>query len=346
MEGEPNGAEQKTPQTLEPWYRILRLPLLLTIPGEPVAGFLLASAASGQSKPLGVMLAAVGAALFFAVFGHLLNDLLDLSIDETAHPDRPLPSGEITVPQARMAAVVSVLSGLNLALFAGRPVLYAGVVLCCLLLARHAFLKRIPVIGACTAGLCRALSFLFGVLAVMPDWISSGRFLESDGALLWVALACVTLYTAAVAHLARRAEKKDGGRMRYHCVSLGSSFVQHRAGKKDRGGMRWLPLAVLLPYLAGLMLLASLRQNGEAAVSASKTAATSALAFLSAVALLRGWLLGGILYRSQPIKATVFGHFGNLLLIQGALCSAAGTAGLFPAVTFILLSVLFARFRR
>ena len=322
MEGEPNGAEQKTPQTLESWYRILRLPLLLTIPGEPVAGFLLASAASGQSKPLGVVLAAVGAALFFAVFGHLLNDLLDLSIDETAHPDRPLPSGEITVPQARMAAVVSVLSGLNLALFAGRPVLYAGVVLCCLLLARHAFLKRIPVIGACTAGLCRALSFLFGVLAVMPDWISSGRFLESDGALLWVALACVTFYTAAVAHLARR------------------------TGKKDRGRMRWLPLAVLLPYLAGLMLLASLRQNGEAAVSASKTAATSALAFLSAVALLRGWLLGGVLYRSQPIKATVFGHFGNLLLIQGALCSAAGTAGLFPAVTFILLSVLFARFRR
>ena len=337
MDDEPNVAIPGQPQTLKPWYRILRLPMLLTVPGEPIAGFLLASAAGGQSKPLGVMLAAVGAAIFFAVFDHLLNDLLDLSVDETTHPERPLPAGEITLPQVRMAAIVSVLSGLNLALFAGRAVLYAGVGLCCLILARQAFLKRIPLVGACTAGLCRALSLLLGVLSVDPSWMQNGRFFSRDGALLGVAFACVAFYSAAVRHLATQSPSRS---------TSGETIAEQPSPPPDGNLARWLPFAVLLPCLVGLMLLVSFRQNGGTGVSAVNTAATSALAFLSAIALLRGWLLGGILYRCQPLEATVSGHNGNLLLIQGALCSAAGTAGLFPAITFILLSVLFNRLVR
>ena len=340
-------ASPKQPQTLKPWYRILRLPVLLTILGEPIAGFLLASASGGSTPALGMMLAPAGAAVFFAVFAHLINDLLDLPVDETAHSDRPLPAGEITVPQARMAAVVSVLSGLNLSLFAGRPVLYAGGGLCCLILARHAFLKRIPVAGACSAGLCRAVSLLLGALAAAPDLISSGRLLSRDGALLCVALACVTLYVAAVSHLAGCAGKGDvvcgDGPSPQACGTRGRSSVS----LYGTGGIsRWLPFAVLLPSLVVLLLLASFRKSGGATVAAAKTAATSALAFLSAIALLRGWLLGGILYRSQPLGATLSGHMANLLLVQGALCSAAGTAGLFPAITFILLSILLKRMEK
>lgn len=329
MDGQPNAGLPGQPQTLKPWYRILRPPMLLTVPGEPVAGFLLASAAGGESKPLGVLLAASGAAIFFAAFDHLLNDLLDFEMDAASRPWRPLPSGEITVPQARMAAVVSALSGLNLALFAGRAVLYAGVGLCCLILARQAFLKRVPLAGACTAGLCRASGLLLGALSVDPALRQPGRLLSRDGALLCVSLACVALYTAAVSNL------RAGGADR----------APSDDAPADGNASRWLPFAVLLPCLAGLLLLVSFRQNGDAGVTAAKTAATSALAFLSAITLLRGWLLGGILYRSQPLEATVSGHFANLLLIQGALCSAAGTAGLFPAVTFVLLSVLFNRLR-
>ena len=68
--------------------------------------------------------------------------------------------------------------------------------------------------------------------------------------------------------------------------------------------------------------------------------------FLMVMALMRAWLLGGMLYRIQPVPDTVGGHIRNLLLLQGCFCVAAGAAGLMPALFFVLLSLVFARLSR
>ena len=65
--------------------------------------------------------------------------------------------------------------------------------------------------------------------------------------------------------------------------------------------------------------------------------------FLMVMALMRAWLLGGLMYRLQPVPVTVGGHIRNLLMLQACFCVAAGSQGLLPAAFFVLLSFLFAR---
>ena len=159
----------ETFRTLKPWFRLVRLPNLLTVPGDTAAGFLLASAALGALPPLGTAFAAAGATLCLYVFGLILNDIVDVADDARERPERPLPSGAISVPQARMAAIAMALSGLNLALTAGRLALYAAAVLAALIILYNGGAKRIPVVGVLTMGLCRGTSLVLGALVLgMP----------------------------------------------------------------------------------------------------------------------------------------------------------------------------------
>ena len=72
-----------------------------------VVGGLVARGA-GIAVPLSLWLLLVLAGLSTACVtagGNVLNDLLDLEGDRTNHPDRPLVTGEVTVPTARRVAV-------------------------------------------------------------------------------------------------------------------------------------------------------------------------------------------------------------------------------------------------
>ena len=65
--------------------------------------------------------------------------------------------------------------------------------------------------------------------------------------------------------------------------------------------------------------------------------------FLMCMALMRAWLLGGPLYRLQPVPDTIAGHIRNLLQVQACLCTAAGKGGLFPAIFLMTLWFAFPR---
>ena len=300
-----------TQTTLAPWFRLVRLPNLLTVPGDPVAGFLLASAgAPHPPRPL-ALAAAAGASLCLYLFGLILNDVLDLETDLRERPDRPLPAGEITVPQARMAAIAMALSGLNLALVAGRSALYAAAALAALIVLYDAALKRRRVAGPAALGLCRGLSLLLGAVAARPEWLASPGDVS---AAVGVAAAGLTLTVAGFSAVAQREMEPQN----------------------PRGLARWLPFAALLLTLPGVLcaVTAQRRPDGLAPV---------VCVFLMVMTLMRAWLLGGPLYRLQPVPDTVGGHIRNLLLAQSCLCAAAGAPGLLPATLFVLLSVVFPR---
>ena len=77
---------------LKTWLQLVRAPNLFTVPGDPLAGYLLTS--------LGVLdlrvIYAMVASLCFYVAGLLMNDLCDLEEDRKERPERPLPSGAAT----------------------------------------------------------------------------------------------------------------------------------------------------------------------------------------------------------------------------------------------------------
>ncbi|MEI7899170.1 MAG: UbiA family prenyltransferase [bacterium] len=300
-----------TRNTLTPWLTLIRLPNLLTVPGDPAAGFLLAAAGASQPpKPL-LLFASAGASLGLYLFGLILNDLVDREADLRERPERPLPAGEITVPQARMAAIAMALSGLNLALVAGRFSLYVAAALAGVIILYNVSLKRVRFAGVCAMGLCRGLSLLLGAVAARPDLLT-----RVDAACLpvFVAALGLTLYVVCFSVVARREMEPE----------------------KPQGFTRWLPFTALLFFLPALMVLLSAQKRLDALTP-------TVYVFLMVMTLMRAWLLGGLLYRLAPVPVTVGGHIRNLLMVQACLCVAAGQSGLLPAVLFVLLSLVFAR---
>lgn len=296
-------------KTLRPWFRLVRLPNLLTVPGDTVAGFLLGTLPAHHAVDRFTPVAAAGAALCLYIFGLILNDILDIETDRQERPERPLPSGQITVPQARMAAIVMALSGLNLALAAGRNALYVAAVLAALILAYNAVLKRLPIAGVVAMGLCRGLSLLMGAAAACPDLLTVYR-----PASLPVLIAVIgeTAYVCAFSVIAKHEMESE----------------------KPGGAQRWMPFAVLLTFLPVLFIAA-------AAIREYDHFTPTVYVFLMAMTLMRAWFLGGILYRLQPVPDTVGGHIRNLLMVQACCCAVAGKSGLLAAAVFVLLSLLF-----
>ncbi len=296
-----------------PWLRLLRAPNLLTVPGDPVAGYLLASVAVAGAGA-GALLPAAGAALCLYCFGLILNDMVDVNGDAAERPERPLPSGAIPFNRARGAAIAFALTGLNLALFSSVAVLCVAAILSALIILYNAGLKKVPLFGVVAMGLCRGFSFLLGAAAAVR---SPSALFSAAGLPVALGFGAVTLTFVAVSAVARREMEAE----------------------KPMGVQRYLPFAALLLALPALVV--ALSAQGRLV----QPMATVYL-FLMIMTLMRAWFLGGILYRVQPVPVTVGNHIRNHLMVQATLCAAAGAWGALPALILVLVSPLFAALSR
>lgn len=298
-------------RNLLPWFRLFRLPNLLTVPGDPVAGFLLAAGTGSTRSHLMPLLAAAGASFCLYLFGLILNDLLDLAEDVRERPERPLPAGEITVPQARMAAIAAALSGLNLAAAAGRAALLTAAALAVLIVLYNAVLRRIPAAGFLAMGLCRGLSLLLGAITACPGlWTQPGV----PRLPVLFAAAGLSLHVAAFSALALREAEPDA--------------VRHPS-------IRWQPLLALCVTLPALLaVMAAQGRIGSGIAPALGV-------FLMTLALLQAWLTGGPLHPVLPVPELVGRHIRNLLLVQACFCAATGSGGVPPALCLTALSLAF-----
>lgn len=130
------------------WVQFLRLPAVLTVPGDVLAG-----AGVVGRDPSWQTVAAVCLAF---LFGMALNDVMDVRQDRVERPERPLPSGSLTPAQGGGACAVLALTALVLhpawpmAGLLGVIVLYTS-------------LKSVHVLaGALLMGTCRAGALWIG----------------------------------------------------------------------------------------------------------------------------------------------------------------------------------------
>lgn len=179
------------------WLQLLRAPNLLTVPGDPLAGGLLAT--GGLGSPLWLL--ALPASLCCYAFGLVTNDLADLRMDRAERPHRPLPSGRITPAAAWTAAATLAAAALALCAPAGPRALAAGGLLLLTVLAYNLGLKKMPGLGVLAMGACRGLNLLLGAAACPVAWaaLPPGR-----RGLVAGAAGLLTLYIASVSALARR----------------------------------------------------------------------------------------------------------------------------------------------
>jgi len=97
------------------YAELLRLPLAATLAGLTLAGTLLAGA---RFPTLPALLAAILAASALAAGTSALHDLQDYERDRRDRPERALPAGRISLPEARVLAWGLIGAGLILALIA------------------------------------------------------------------------------------------------------------------------------------------------------------------------------------------------------------------------------------
>lgn len=195
------------------WLALARPPNLLTVPGDALAGFVVAWPVHTGRLP--DLMAAVGAGLFFYMAGLVINDLADMEVDQRERPHRPLASGAISRIAARNVAGFLLAGGLLLAGLQSMALLAAGTVLGGLVLFYNLMAKRNRLAGAVVMGLCRAGSVALGVMAAAPVGLIHPEVLAT--------LAWWLLFIASVTWIAAR-EMSD----------------------QPYGNERWIPLLVVV----------------------------------------------------------------------------------------------------
>lgn len=184
------------------WLRLVRLPNLLTVPGDPLAGYLLATASTAVWTPALGQVVAVSLLLYMA--GLIMNDLADIGLDAQERPERPLPSGLLDEGLARVAMVSLLALALLLARYLGWSTVVVALALLVTITLYNHFFKR-TILGPLFMGVCRGLNVWLGV-SLVPD--------RTD--LLYLAAAGIAFYTMAVTLIAR--DEMSGRRLGFRAL--------------------------------------------------------------------------------------------------------------------------------
>ncbi|HHE54547.1 MAG TPA: hypothetical protein ENL21_02110 [Caldithrix abyssi] len=102
---------------------------------------------------------------------NIINDIYDIEIDRINKPNRPLPSGKVTVKEAWIYFTLSYSGAIVLSYFCGRAMFAIAFVIGLLLIVYSMRLKRTVLWGNLTVSLATAVAFIYGALAV-EDWQS------------------------------------------------------------------------------------------------------------------------------------------------------------------------------
>jgi 4-hydroxybenzoate polyprenyltransferase len=244
--------------SLQDYLELVRLPNIFTAMADVAMGFLFVQGVQAdQSEDLDkvwqmqfsdartLLLLAAGSVLLYAA-GVVLNDVFDVQTDRQDRPERPIPSGRVSLVAARRAGWLLLLAGVATAwiasLFVGqlRPGLVGTLLAACVVLY-DAGLKRTP-LGPAAMGVCRALNVLLGMS------VAAGVFRSE----YFLAAGSIGIYVMGLTWMAK-GEARPSGRRR-----LVAATVVMMAG---------IGLLIALPLWAGSLFSGTWGQELYAVLS-------------------------------------------------------------------------------
>lgn len=153
--------------------------------------------ATGTLIPEALLLA--GAALLITGAGNTINDACDATIDAINRPDRPIPSGELSVKTAYLYAAFLFIIGLSAAFFTNPLCLAIAIINSILLILYARTLKGTILYGNIAVAYLSGSIFLFG-----------GALAGVDGLVITIPLAGITLFGTLAREILKDAEDIDG----------------------------------------------------------------------------------------------------------------------------------------
>lgn len=277
------------PGAARAWLTLLRPPNLFTVPGDPLAGAMLAAGVTGMATPWHNLLGVSGAALLLYAAGLLSNDYFDRSLDARERPDRPIPSGAVSAASVLKVSLLLTGVALFLALRSGWMPFTVSMMLAVAVWFYNGIGKHHPGLAPVAMGLCRGLSLVMGATVMGTAGLVSGPVLMSALAL--------TLVIALITALARNEADSAG-------ISISP-------------GVRWGIPVVLAGWMGAGWYAASTPTPGLALILAAMSVLWSMV-----------WILP-LKTPMQPrrVQASVGGLIRGLLFTQAALCAFSGREG-------------------
>jgi len=155
-----------THERLHGWFQLIRLPLLFTVLADPLTGFLIAGGLSQGVHGYARVAAVCFISFAMSLFGIITNDLADIQIDMTDHPDRPLPRGLVSPRAASYASQLCFLAAVVPSFFLGWRFAFVTLVALISIYSYNFYVKYRPKRASVMMAVMRDLTFGLGILIV------------------------------------------------------------------------------------------------------------------------------------------------------------------------------------
>lgn len=194
------------------WLQLLRLANVLTAVADVAMGYLITH---GDLQPAGHFVLLALASSFVYLSGMVLNDVFDADVDARERPQRPIPSGRVSLRAATAVGWAMLTSGVLVGWFVSfiagdwRPGSVATVLAGCVVLY-DAVLKRTP-LAPLAMGACRTVNVLLG-MSLAPLVADFGELSRVDAGsphvrwgmpAAWLIAAGIGVYIVGVTIFAR-----------------------------------------------------------------------------------------------------------------------------------------------
>ena len=173
-------------------WQILRPANVVTAVSDVWAGISLAVLFSGLAFPaISQVLIISVASMFLYAGGVVFNDVFDVEIDKRERPDRPIPSGNLSLKNAIGIGVFCFLMGAILSATQGWTAFFIALSIAVMCLLYNGVFKHHFITGPIAMGACRALNLLLGFSVLTLPY---GNF---------YILAFPIIYIAAITNISR-----------------------------------------------------------------------------------------------------------------------------------------------
>ncbi|TRZ42888.1 UbiA-like protein EboC [Robertkochia solimangrovi] len=166
-------------ETVLGYIRLMRPANLPTAMADILAGATVAGAAdlflSSDTEPVLILkplLFLVLASICLYAGGVVLNDVFDFELDLKERPERPIPSGKVSLKGAMLFGNLLLFLGVVLSFLVNNKCGIISILLVCSILSYDAWAKHHKLFGPLNMGLCRGLNLLLGmaILGHFEQW--------------------------------------------------------------------------------------------------------------------------------------------------------------------------------